>query len=167
MLVAITVNVLLILLMVVLWLWIRVMGKYGKLKSEYEKVRHNKRVIARGKKQARLAARQAEEILDEARGKAKEIVGELQAMTEREQQAIVGEVKETTQEQLTKLGEDLRQKLTVEVEKEVKAYKDQRIAAVDQEIYKAVEQASEAVIGKRLSLADHEELVTKAIEESL
>ena len=49
MLVAVTINLLLLALIVVLWLWIRVMGKYGKLKSEYEKVKHNKRVIARGK----------------------------------------------------------------------------------------------------------------------
>ncbi len=52
------------------------------------------------------------------------------------------------------------------VEGEIKQYKDEQMAKIEESIYDILHDVSHKVMGKALSLKDHEALVLEALEEA-
>ena len=52
------------------------------------------------------------------------------------------------------------------VKKEIEDYKEMRLQKIDQEIYELLEKVSKLVLGKALSLSEHEILIEKSLEKA-
>jgi F0F1-type ATP synthase membrane subunit b/b' len=55
---------------------------------------------------------------------------------------------------------------TKEVEKELENYKRKKMEEIDHKIYQMVQEISKEVLGKAISLSDHEDLVLEALEKA-
>jgi len=53
-----------------------------------------------------------------------------------------------------------------EVEKEIENYKAEELKKIDDKIYTLLEKVAKEVLGKALSLSEHENLITKALEKA-
>lgn len=53
-----------------------------------------------------------------------------------------------------------------DVEKEIQSYKEEKLQKIDQDIYKLLEKVSSLVLGKAISLSEHEDLIEKALEKA-
>lgn len=73
-------------------------------------------------------------------------------------------------ESLTSQSEKLVQKKIdndyLSVKKEIQNYKETELKKIDQEIYAILERISKLVLGKALSLSDHEDLIRKSLEKA-
>lgn len=84
----------------------------------------------------------------------------------------MGEIKtfKESMESLTSQSEKLvRKKIDsdyIEVKKEIQDYKEEQLKKIDQDIYKLLEKVSSLVLGKAISLSEHEDLIEKALEKS-
>lgn len=81
----------------------------------------------------------------------------------------MGNFKESMQK-LTISSEKLVQKKIdidyLTVKKEIKNYKEEELKKIDQEIYAILERISKLVLGKALSLSEHEDLIQKSLEKA-
>ena len=84
----------------------------------------------------------------------------------------MGEIKNFTQsmEELTvSLQKLVRKKIDTDytqAKKEIKDYKEEELKKVDRQIYELLEKVSRLVLGKALSLSEHEALIEKSIEKA-
>lgn len=84
----------------------------------------------------------------------------------------MGEIKnfKESMEKLTVSSEKLVQKKIeadyASVKKEIKDYKETELKKIDQEIYGLLEKVSKLVLGKALSLSEHEDLIEKSLEKA-
>jgi hypothetical protein len=73
-------------------------------------------------------------------------------------------------EELTVASEKLVKKKIdtdyLSVKREIESYKAEELKKIDQEIYKLLEKVSKLVLGKALSLSEHEDLIEKSLERA-
>lgn len=81
----------------------------------------------------------------------------------------INNFKESLEKQ-TVLSEDLvREKIDADyltVRQEIEAYKEKKLKKIDDEIYETLEKISKLVLGKALSLSEHEDLILKSLEKA-
>lgn len=83
-----------------------------------------------------------------------------------------GEIKNfiSSMEELTVSSEKLvKKKIDTDyltVKKEIESYKAEELKKIDQEIYELLEKVSKLVLGKALSLSEHEDLIEKSLEKA-
>jgi len=153
--------------------------------SLYVAMREKKRRVERTEAEVAAAARKkAGKIVDEAQGRALQILGEarlglevrkekldkrLDRLEDKEMTAfrksVVGMAQNIEGEALAVVG----QKVDEEVEKAkaaVEEYKAAKIAAIDTRAGEAIRMVTAKVLGKALDLAQHKQLVKQAIEEA-
>lgn len=65
-----------------------------------------------------------------------------------------------------KIVEQKIEQAYADVEQEIKAYREDKRKKIDEAVYTIVRQVSEEILGKSVSLADHEKLVIDALEQA-
>jgi F0F1-type ATP synthase membrane subunit b/b' len=123
------------------------------------------------------ARKKAKEILEESQNRAVKIIGKAEIFSKETEEklsqeakkellkAVNKEIKEfsrTLRKEEEKAVRQLRQK----AEEEITAYKNQRLEEVESGINKMLKEVAEKVIGKSLSVKEHQDLITKALEEA-
>ena len=53
-----------------------------------------------------------------------------------------------------------------EVKKEIQSYREEKLQKIDQDIYNVLEKVAKEVLGKAISLSEHEDLIEKALEKA-
>lgn len=82
--------------------------------------------------------------------------------------SIVDEFRDKLAKQAEGLQEGFTKKIDEEfvaVNEELAAYRQKRIAQIDQEVATLIEKITKEALGKGLTIKDHEELVSKALEK--
>ena len=49
---------------------------------------------------------------------------------------------------------------------EIQSYKEEKLKKIDQDIYELLEKVSSLVLGKAISLSEHEDLIEKSLEKA-
>jgi len=81
----------------------------------------------------------------------------------------VGELSEVVKEETLDFRSALEKKMNEEVakaEKEIEAYRLEQLKNIDNSLVKILSRVSQEVLGKAISLADHEELIIEALERA-
>ena len=84
----------------------------------------------------------------------------------------IGEIKNfiESMEALTVSSEKLvKKKIDTDyltIKKEIENYREEELKKIDQEIYRLLEKVSKLVLGKALSLSEHEDLIEKSLEKA-
>ena len=91
----------------------------------------------------------------------KEVGKEVQGQIELLRSALSSQIAASQQEAKKAVSDAYKQ-----VELEVVAYRKVREKQVDERIFEVLEDVTSKVVGKAMSLSDHEELVVKALEEA-
>lgn len=77
--------------------------------------------------------------------------------------------KESMQKLTTLSQKEVRKKIDIDYEiskKEIEAYKKEELQKIDSGIYELLEKMSKLVLGKALSLSEHEDLIEKSLEKA-
>lgn len=81
----------------------------------------------------------------------------------------INSFKESMQKLTTLSQEEVRKKISIDYEtsqKEIEAHKQEELAKIDSGIYELLGKVSKLVLGKALSLSEHQDLIEKALEKA-
>lgn len=157
----------LVVIVVISFLLVLVLAEYASMrrklmvfKAQEGKIKHH-------------ALEQANKIVEEARSKAIEILQEAKVSSGDTQAKLEAEINNITDQQLHGYKKALDQIATsVEsqamdrVEKEIDLYKQKRLAEIDQQIAKVLQDTAQKITGKLISPNDHMELVLEALKKA-
>lgn len=101
-------------------------------------------------------------LLDEA---SKNTSKTLQSISDDIKNAVLAEVRGFT-EKMQEEAKGTVSSIYRDIELEINAYKQQRLKQIDTAIIQIIEETAQKVVGKELSLEEHEKLVLKALEEA-
>ena len=110
-----------------------------------------------------------EAALNEAKTQAAQTFGSISNEVGKEVQAQIELLRSALSTQITASQEEAKKAVAdayKKVELEVDAYKKVREKQVDERIFEVLEETTSKVLGKAISISDHEELVIKALEEA-
>ncbi len=160
---ALTLFTLIVVFFVFVRIW-KVLKIEGKLAAEERKLRHE---INRDVEQ--IAAAHIKTLAGDStarlEGEVKKFSEELARLMHAKSAEVSAFVEKAQREQM-KESQFFVANMLSKIEKDAQEYKKNKLAAVDEQIRQVVLSAAREVIGRSISLTEHEDLVTKALERA-
>ena len=156
---------------VLVWDLYKEKSKLKKLQNRvYKKAAQ---VLEEGKKNLQSLARNNTKILEDEskslRNHYKEMVREVDDEYRKKASYAVSLLEKATEGEVKDFGKDIDQEIASQINRskqEIEEYKKEKLAHVDEAVVNIIKQASEEILGKTISLRDHQALIIEALEKA-
>ena len=177
-----TISLLGLSLSFIAFFYLSLIKKYDKLRAEEERMKfkidkHHDEIIDKARSRARLIIEKATEFDEETkkkfandleltRAKLEQNYQEVFTTTEKKAEAVIDQLIIDLEATLTADFKNSEKEILAKFEKSLETYKNEYLTNLNQRGEKTIKDAAFTVLGKSLNLAEHEEIILKAVSEA-